>query len=178
MGEHHFHEQESAPLASNDDLYQLSKGELVEMIKALQAERARLKEKLNLDSQTSSQSPSQDLIKKSEKKKSTLEAEETKMKRKPGGQPGHQGKTRKGFGRVDKIAPLSPQLRPHCGGTHLTTDSQKVEIQQVAQLVAHPIEIVEYHRHHYQRRRCGHLALPTGQMRSFLGKTWELGFKR
>ncbi|NEO41047.1 MAG: hypothetical protein F6J90_33875 [Moorea sp. SIOASIH] len=55
----------------------------------------------DLDSQTSSKPPSSDLLKKSEKKPSLPSESNTSAKRKPGGQPGHKGKTRKGFGRVD-----------------------------------------------------------------------------
>lgn len=140
--------------SSDDNLYQLSKEELVEVIKGLQAEIARLQEKLNVESKTSSKPPSQDIIKKSEKKKSTEEMSAGEPKRKPGGQPGHEGKTRKGFGRVDRIEILRPQVCQHCGVTHFTTNAYKVEIQQVAQFVASPIEIVEYHRHHYQCKCC------------------------
>lgn len=88
---------------NEDELYQLSKEELVEIIKMLQREMAQLKESLKLDSKTSSKPPSQDLLKKSEKKQDQPEADAKTTKRKPGGQPGHQGKTRKGFGRVDRI---------------------------------------------------------------------------
>ena len=142
------------PQTQSDELYQLSKEQLVKMIETLQEKIARLEERLNLDSITSSKPPSSDLLKKSERKAQS-ETEETKTKRKPGGQPGHPGKTRKGFGRVDRIEFLHPELCPNCRGTHLATDTVKVEVQQVAQLVANPIEIVEYHRHHYQCRHCG-----------------------
>lgn len=143
-----------APQEANDDeLYQLSKEQLVEIIKTLLDEIARLKESLSLDSKTSSKPPSLDLLKKSEKKKPQPEAEETKTKRKPGGQPGHEGKTRKGFGRFDRIEILRSEACPNCGGMHLEPIS--VEVQQVAQLVANPIELVEYHRHHCQCRHCG-----------------------
>jgi transposase len=141
--------------SSDDNLYQLSKEELVEVIKGLQAEIARLQEKLNLDSKTSSKPPSQDIIKKSEKKKSTEEMSAGEPKRKPGGQPGHEGKTRKGFGRVDRIEILHPEVCLHCGGIDLMSDISTVEIQQVAQFVANPIEIVEYHRHQYECLQCG-----------------------
>ncbi len=141
--------------SKNEDLYQLSKEELVKIIEALQAEIARLKARLNLDSKTSSKPPSQDIIKKSEKKKSTKDAQETEPKRKPGGQPGHEGKTRKGFGRVDRIEILRPEVCLECGGSQFRTDTQKLERQQVAQFVAKPIEIVEYHRHHCQCTQCG-----------------------
>lgn len=146
------------PQQSDDDLYQLSKEELVEIIKALQTEIVRLKEILNLDSKTSSKPPSQDIIKKSEKQKSTSDTDEKEPKRKPGGQPGHEGKTRKGFGRVDRIEILRPEVCLQCGGRHFTTDTTNVEIQQVAQLVANPIEIVEYHRHHYQCTHCKNIS--------------------
>lgn len=64
------------PQTKNDDeLYQLSKEQLVEIIKALQNEMARLKESLNLDSKTSSKPPSQDFLKKTEKKKRKPDAD-------------------------------------------------------------------------------------------------------
>ncbi len=37
----------------------------------------------------------------------------------------------------------------------MTSSPENVEIQQVAQFVANPIEIVEYHRVHNQCTRCG-----------------------
>lgn len=138
---------------SDDELYQLSKEELVETIKALSAEIARLKEIINRDSKTSSKPPSLDLIKKSEKKKSTENSLPDETKRKPGGQPGHTGKTRKGFKRVDRIEVLRLEVCPHCGGIHLD-DAENVEIKLVAQFVANPIEIVEYHRVESQCRHC------------------------
>ncbi|NEN94049.1 MAG: hypothetical protein F6J94_19555 [Moorea sp. SIO1F2] len=39
----------------------------------------------------------------------------TSAKRKPGGQPGHKGKTRKGFGRVDRCEMLRPLQCSICG---------------------------------------------------------------
>jgi transposase len=120
---------------NEEELYQLSKEQLVEIIKTLQSEMARLKESLNLDSKTSSKPPSQDLLKKSEKKKSSSANNNAQPKRKPGGQPGHEGKTRKGFGRVDRIEVLRPEVCSNCGGTHLVSSAVKVEIHQVAQLV-------------------------------------------
>ena len=147
MREHPFMSKQVPHQASDDDLYQLSQEELGEIVKALQAEIGRLKEIINLDSKTSSKPPSQDIIKKSKKKQSTQYSSLDEPRRKPGGQPGHPGKTRKGFGRVDRIEILRPQVCRHCGGTHLKSDIKNVEIQQVAQLVTKPIEIVEYHRH-------------------------------
>lgn len=42
-----------------------------------------------------------------------------------------------------------------CGCTEFATVPVKVETQQIAQLVEHPIEIVEYHRHSCQCQDCG-----------------------
>ena len=128
---------------------------MVEIIKTLQKKIARLEESLNLDSKISSKPPSTDLIKKSEQKKLQLDADRATTKRTPGGQPGHEGKTRKGFGRFDRIEILCPKVCTHCGGTHFANDPLNVEVQQLAQFVANPIEIVEYHRHYNQCTHCG-----------------------
>jgi transposase len=118
---------------SDEELYQLPKEELVKMIQALKAELARLKEIVSKDSKTSSKPPSQDIIKKSEKKKSEQQSSTEEEKRKPGGQPGHEGKTRKGFGRVDRIEILRSEKCPHCGESHFHENARKIETQQVAQ---------------------------------------------
>ncbi len=103
-------------------LSQLSKSELVQLIisqqkiiEKLRQEIAKLKISRDLDSQTSSKPPSTDLLKKSEKESQQTEAQE-KSKRKPGGQPGHPGKTRKGFGRVDRYEILRPEKCRNCQG--------------------------------------------------------------
>ena len=76
-------------------------------------------------------------------------------KRKPGGQPGHPGSTRKGFGRVDRYEILRPIQCSDCQATSFETEPVQIDSQQVAQLVERPIEIVEYQRLHCQCRRCG-----------------------
>lgn len=60
----------------------------------------KLKVSRDLDSTASSKPPSGDILKKSEKKQAELAQENEATKRKPGGQPGHEGKTRKGFGKM------------------------------------------------------------------------------
>jgi transposase len=145
-----------SPAPQNDDeLYQLSKEQLVKIIKTLEEKIARLEESLNLDSKTSSKPPSADLLRKSEKKKIQPDANKDSTRRKPGGQPGHEGKTRKGFGRFDRIEVLRPQVCSMCGAKQFSLNRVNVEVQQVAQLVANPIEIVEYHRHHCECMHCG-----------------------
>ena len=92
-----------------ESLNQLSKEELVDIIIEqaqaiqdlqkiifeLQQEIERLKVSRDLDSKTSSKPPSADILKKPEQKKSENEPESHSPKRQPGGQPGHQGKTRR-----------------------------------------------------------------------------------
>jgi Transposase IS66 family/Family of unknown function (DUF6444) len=90
---------------------QLSHEELVlivltqqKLIDKLQAELEKLKDRQPTNSKTSSKPPSSDLIQKSETAPvESSKASETEPKSKPGGQPGHLGKTRKGFGRVDRL---------------------------------------------------------------------------
>ncbi|MFH7028254.1 MAG: IS66 family transposase [Heteroscytonema crispum UTEX LB 1556] len=117
----------------------------------------KLKVSRDLDSSTSSKPPSGDLLKKSENKQHQSDGDGQAPKRKPGGQPGHPGKTRKGFGRVDRLEILRPEFCHCCGQTDFVGEPIKIETQQVAQLVECPIEIVEYHRHTCVCGECGNL---------------------
>jgi len=94
------------------EIEQLSQSELVAIVLGLQKIIEELQEKLAIaegkgrtNSQNSSIPPSTELIQKSEKP--TVKPEE-EQKKKPGGQPGHPGKTRKGFGRVDRYEISQP----------------------------------------------------------------------
>jgi transposase len=152
-----------------ESLNQLSKEELVKLIieqaKAiaelhqtileLQQAIERVKVSRDLNSKNSSKPPSGDLLQKPESKKSA--AELFSQKRKPGGQPGHQGKTRKGFGRIDRYEILRPECCTGCGENLFVAEPVKIETQQVAKLVERPIEIVEYQRHTCKCCRCGNL---------------------
>lgn len=122
----------------------------------LEQEIGKLKASRDLDSKTSSKPPSGDILKKSEKKPESSDGESQAPKRKPGGQPGHPGKTRKGFGRVDRWEILRPECC-YCCGTGFFKDKIKIETQQVAQLVERPIEIVEYQRHTCVCEHCGNV---------------------
>jgi len=104
---------------------------------------------------SSSKPPSADILKKSEKKLEDEAQQSIAPKRKPGGQPGHEGKTRKGFGRVDRFEILQPQVCSCCGQRKFSGEPIKIETQQVAQLVERPIEIVEYQRYTCICRECG-----------------------
>ena len=118
---------------------QLSREELVKivltqqkLIEKLQAELEKLKERQPSNSKTSSKPPSSDLIQKSELAKVDNSKEsEKEPKPKPGGQPGHIGKTRKGFGRVDRYQISTPDSCEHCGSRELS-DAMGYSKQQVA----------------------------------------------
>lgn len=152
------------PQFDPENLKQLPTEELVAII--LEQQRVieqltqavnRLQVSLHQDSQTTSKPPSTDLLKKPEKAKASQQPETTKdaSKRKPGGQPGHPGKTRKGFGRVDRFEILRPQVCPHCGSQEFAEKPVAVQVQQVAQLVERPLEIVEYQRQSCHCADCG-----------------------
>ncbi|MBE9008417.1 IS66 family transposase [Fortiea sp. LEGE XX443] len=132
-------------------------GELQKIILELQQEIERLKVSRDLDSSNSSKPPSGDILKKSENKKAPPQEESNQPKRKPGGQPGHQGKTRKGYVRIDRYEILRPSDCVLCGHKAFAPLAVKVEKQSVAQLVERPIEIVEYQRHTCQCEYCGNI---------------------
>lgn len=126
----------------------------------LNQEIEKLKISRNLDSKISSKPPSSDLLKKPEKKTDSPEQEGTRKKRKPGGQLGHQGKTRTGFGRVDRYEVLKSKECSSCGQLLEMAKSIKIEKQSVAVLVERPIEVVEYQRHHQRCQCCGVVTSP------------------
>jgi transposase len=106
-------------LPERSTLEQLPQTQLVDMLLAqfqvieeLKAEVKRLHVSKRLDSKTSSKPPSTDVLQKSEKpKKQFLDETNPEPKRKPGGQPGHEGSKRKGFNRIDRTEELIPT---HC----------------------------------------------------------------
>jgi transposase len=129
------------------------------LIEKLQEEVEKLKERQPSNSKTSSKPPSSDLIQKSETAKVDNSKEsESQPKRKPGGQPGHIGKTRKGFARVDRYEISTPDSCEHCGSRELS-DIIGYSKQQVACLVDRPIEVVEYQRAKCQCNECGAIVM-------------------
>jgi transposase len=123
----------------------LKQGETIERLKIL----------VEKDSTTSSKPPSTDLIKRTEKPKE----QEKKEGRSPGGQLGHQGKTRIGFGQIDIREFLRAEKCQHCGSVHLEKGGRSLRRHQVAQLVERPIEIVEYQQECAYCADCGQKVL-------------------
>ena len=164
---------------NQEQLNQLSKKELVEIILAqqkiieeLRIEIEKLKISRNLDSKISSKPPSSDLLAKPEK---IDKLSRKKPKKSPGGQLGHQGKTRKGFGRVDRYEVLKAENCSDCGQLLDWAKSIKVEKKSVAVLVERPIEIVEYQRHHSACKCCGKITIPQWSNQIVPGQ--DLGIK-
>lgn len=140
-------QKEPHQLLDRESLKKLTPEQLVEMVLKLQElvvkqgeTIEKLKGNLDKDSKTSSKPPSTDLLRKPEKAKEG----EKKEGRGPGGQKGHEGKTRKGFGRIDRSESIKAEKCPHCGSTHLAPGERRERTLIVAQLVERPIEIVEY----------------------------------
>ena len=161
-------EPEAKTQQEKTEIEQLSQAELVDLVLGLQKIIQELQEKLAIangksrtNSKISSQPPALDLIQKSEKAKVQGEEEQ---KKKPGGQPGHQGKTRKGFGRVDRYEINKPETCQWCGSRELS-EAISLQTQQIACLVAKPIEIVEYQTQSCKCLECGGVvrgSLPEG----------------
>ena len=164
-------EKDLPPKLERETLLQLAPEQLVDIIVEqaiateklnsrilkLEQELEKLKVSRDLDSKTSSKPPSGDILKKTENKQQDKPEESEAPKRKPGGQPGHQGKTRSGFGRVDRYEILRPEDCVYCGQKAFATVAVKIEKQSVAQLVEHPIEIVEYQRQTCVCECCGNI---------------------
>lgn len=160
-------------------LNQLSKEELVKLIVAqqeiidqLKVEIEKLKISRNLDSKISSKPPSSDLLKKPEQEAKSPKQNQPKS---PGGQLGHQGKTRKGFGRVDRYEVLRAEKCSSCGELLAKAKSCKIEKKSVAVLVERPIEIVEYQRHHSVCQCCEKITSPRWSSQIIPGQ--DLGIK-
>lgn len=136
------------------DLDQMSREELVKLVLELMERIEKLEGKQEKDAKSSSKPPSSDLIKKSEKKKESV----GEGKRKAGGQKKHEGKTRKGFGRVDRSERVDLAKCPDCRASLETAKILKMETRTIAELVARPIEVVEYQRRQCRCRECGQVS--------------------
>ncbi|MEM9274291.1 MAG: IS66 family transposase [Cyanobacteria bacterium P01_F01_bin.143] len=177
-------------LEKEEQLSQLSRKELVkiilnqqQIITELQIKIEKLILSRDLNSKNSSKPPSSDLLKKPEKKQQKNPQEKQPKKKKPGGQLGHPGKTRKGFGRVDRYELLKAEKCSSCGqllesGKTLLIEKKsalKDTASHIAVLVERPIEIVEYQRHHTRCKCCGETTIPAWPNQIIPGQ--DLGIK-
>lgn len=119
-------------------------------VSELEKDLAEVKELLNKltkrTSKTSSLPPSSDRYKKGQAKKSG---------KKRGPKYDHPGKTRNGFGFVDRSVKLELERCPVCGGDLRAVSSRPVKREQIAELLPKLVEVVEYERPAYDCPDCG-----------------------
>lgn len=116
-------------------------------LKQFEEELERLKEKLNTNSSNSSKPPSQDPFR---KKRDTKPSG-----KKPGGQPGHPGHSRKTYSvdELSKVIDVKPELCPHCAGKEFD-QTVSVEVRQVVDLPELPPEVTQYNIHTCKCGQC------------------------
>ena len=124
--------------------------EQVAQVDDLKAEIAELRERLGQNSSNSSRPPSSD----PPTYKSKPEREPQGRKR--GGQPGHQGHTRKlsPTEEVDHLVELRPAACRRCG-RRLRGDDSQPERHQVSEVPPVSVEVTEYRRHALRCKACG-----------------------
>lgn len=137
---------EIPPAIEREQLQQAPLEMLVELVLQQQAiieqlvsEIERLKNNTSSDSQSSSKPPSSDIHKRSERQPQA-EEQPKPGKRKPGGQPGHVGKTRKGFGRIDRYEVVRPKVCQHCGSQEFSEIPRQTRHHTIAELIEPAIE--------------------------------------
>ena len=127
-------------------------GELVERLGVLEAENAELRRQLNRHSGNSGQPPSQD----GPQAPPRACRRRRSRGRKPGGQPGHAGRTRLQSDRVDAPVDHWPEQCRGCGAALPRTDAAPVARRQVHDLPAPPpLEVTEHRAHAVRCPGCG-----------------------
>ena len=124
----------------------------LEVNTVLEQRIAALERQAALNSKTSSRPPSSDGLKKppTEKRTQSLRG---KSNRKPGGQPGHDGKTLRQSATPDDVINHYPEVCDACGAALLASMVEKTVVRQVVDLPAPPPPKVTEHRAHLCR--CG-----------------------
>ena len=125
---------------------------LVVEIQQLQEENKRLREevaRLSKNSKNSSKPPSSDIVKPKNEQRQP-------GKRKRGGQPGHFGCSREWLSReeLDDVTELELEECPQCGVQLNGERDPEVKRDQIAELVARPVEIIEYLRYGHVCPKC------------------------
>jgi transposase len=78
-----------------------------------------------------------------------------KSGRKPGGQPGHPGRTLEMVADPHHTVPHAPERCPSCGGTLADVEATEVERRQVFEVVFSPLEVTEHQVGTKRCPRCG-----------------------
>ncbi len=122
---------------------------LKQIIQELKQEITVLRERLNTNSNNSSTPPSQDPNRKKRFRKGTG--------RKPGGQSGHPGHSRKLFPpeEVQTHVDVYPEDCPHCNTDKFLCNPIKTRIHQQVELPKIKPEVIQYNLHTCHCNRCG-----------------------
>ncbi len=111
---------------------------------------ATLERQAGLNSKTSSRPPSSDGLKKPPAQKRT-QSPRGKPDRKPGGQPGHKGKTLRQTATPDHVINHYPEICGACGAALPGSMAEKTAVRQVVDLPTPPPPGVTGHRVHQCR---------------------------
>lgn len=115
----------------------------------LKARIIQLEEKLNTNSKNSSKPPSQDPFRGKRPPKQTG--------KKPGGQPGHPGHSKKMYSaeQVIETVELKPQDCPNCGADTFETNPISIECRQTVELPVIEPEVTQYNIYTCRCGKCG-----------------------
>jgi transposase len=137
---------------TREQAYQRRIAELEGKVAELKALVARLTQqiaKLSKNSSNSSKPPSSDIV------KPPRPASSQKMKRKIGGQPGHEKHERPPFSpeEIDNVREYRLTRCPDCGGS-MSARPKEARVMQQVEIAERPIEVVEHRAEACWCRRC------------------------
>jgi transposase len=138
-------------MSRRDELLELCRREpekVVDLILALEARVTSLEERLNKNSKNSDKPPSSDGLKKPPRQQS-------KSKRKTGGQKGRTGKTLKLSDNPDKIIQHRADYCQDCGESLSNVEGVLLSRRQEIEIPEKPIQIIEHQRLETQCPCCG-----------------------
>ena len=121
---------------------------IVDLVLALEARVASLEERLNKNSKNSDKPPSSDGLSKPPRQQS-------RSKRKPGGQQGRTGKTLKFSDTPDKIIQHGPACCQDCGESLSEVAGTVLSRRQEIEIPEKPVEVIEHQRLEKQCPGCG-----------------------
>lgn len=142
---------ENAELRRRLEQLAVTNASQTELIYQLQRRLAALESRLGKDSTNSSLPPSSDRFTKRDKPESPNRAARRALGRKPGKQPGAEGKHLAQVEHPDETVVHSPSCCEHCGGD---LDDAPVEAVEVRQVLDVPVPRLESTEHRAETRRC------------------------
>ncbi len=129
-------------MTRRDELIELCRREpekIIDLLLALEAKVASLEIRLNRSSKNSDKPPSSDGLKKPRRQQS-------KSKRKPGGQKGHRGTTLKFSDQPDQVIEHGQAYCQDCGTSLAQVEGAVVSRRQEIEIPEKPVQIIEHRR--------------------------------